>query len=71
MTAPEPQDSSWAPVPGGQLVTVARNVSTRYSGATGGPAFASAFLAGSSGRFEDPVAANATGIDAERWSAVN
>jgi hypothetical protein len=55
---------------GGDIL-MSRNISTRYSGATGGPAFASAFLAGSSGHFEDPVAANATGIDAERWSAVN
>ena len=30
MTAPGRQDSSWAHVQGGQLATVARNVSTRY-----------------------------------------
>jgi O-antigen/teichoic acid export membrane protein len=30
MTAPDRQDSSWAHVQGGQLVTVARNVGTRY-----------------------------------------
>ena len=30
MTPPDRQDSSWAHVPGGQLATVARNVSTRY-----------------------------------------
>jgi O-antigen/teichoic acid export membrane protein len=30
MTDPDRDDSSWAQVPGGQLATVARNVSTRY-----------------------------------------
>src|SRR5689334_15194899 len=52
-------------------ILASRNAGTRYSGLTGGPAFASAFLASSSGRFDDPVAANATGIDAERWNTVN
>jgi prepilin-type N-terminal cleavage/methylation domain-containing protein len=55
---------------GGDILA-SRNAGTRYSGLTGGPAFASAFLASSSGHFDDPVAANATGIDSQRWNTVN
>jgi prepilin-type N-terminal cleavage/methylation domain-containing protein len=52
-------------------ILMSRNQATRYSGLAGGPAFASAFRAGTSGLFDDPVAANVTGIDSERWTAVN
>ena len=55
---------------GGDVLGCRNNGTTVYNGATG-PAFGAAFRSGTSGKLDNPVAANTAGLDGNMWVVVN